>query len=60
MKNKQLDWGGSKVNYRFMTLLVVFLVLAVLAVVAPKFGADTHESGEWAFRDADDWIPLRH
>jgi hypothetical protein len=43
-----------------MTLLVVFLVLAVLAVVAPKFGADTHESGEWTFHDADDWVPLRH
>jgi hypothetical protein len=41
-----------------MTLLVVVLLFAALAVLAPIFGADTRESREWAFRDADDLTPL--
>jgi len=36
-----------------MTLLVIFLILALLAIAAPLFGADTHESREWAFMESD-------
>lgn len=41
-----------------MTLLVIVLILSLLAYLAPKFGVDSHESREWAYRDDIDLRPL--
>lgn len=30
-----------------MELIIMFAVLVVIAVLAPRFGADTHRSREW-------------
>ncbi|HEX8971936.1 hypothetical protein [Oryzihumus sp.] len=30
-----------------MELLIMFAALVVIAVLAPRFGADTHRSREW-------------
>jgi hypothetical protein len=36
-----------------MTLLVVLLILLVVALVGPMFGADTRSAGGWSSTDAD-------
>lgn len=42
-----------------MTLLVVLILFALLAALAPKFGVDTRERGEWAYRPVDNRNPLQ-
>ncbi len=36
-----------------MTLLVVLLVLLLIALAGPLFGADTRSAGGWSSTDAD-------
>jgi hypothetical protein len=41
-----------------MTALVILLVLTLIALAAPRWGADTHRSGEWGPGSLHDgWLP---